>query len=116
MSTYLLMEWMITGNNQKSGGEVDHLVNDVLLADEFRAEELVGFNACRANKELNDSKKIGAGKPYMGDGWHKVDVNIVIPLGAKSTMGLGQSFSVPGLHYRSLISVMKSALTDVTAL
>ena len=52
----------------------------------------------------------------MGDGWHKVDVNIVIPLGAKSTMGLGQSFSVPGLHYRSLISVMKSALTDVTAL
>ena len=35
MSTYLLMEWMITGNNQKSGSEVDCLVNDVLLADEF---------------------------------------------------------------------------------
>lgn len=116
MSTYLLMEWMITGNNQKSGGEVDRLVNDVLLADEFRAEELVGFNARHANKELDDSEKIGAGKPYTGDGWHEVDVDIVIPLGAKSTMGLGQSFSVPGLHYRSLISVMKSALTDVTAL
>ena len=110
------MEWMITSNNQKSGSEVDHLVNDVLLADEFRAEELVGFNAHCANKELDDSKKIGAGKPYTGDGWHEVDVDIVIPLGAKSTMGLGQSFSVPGLHYRSLISVMKSALTDVTAL
>ena len=116
MSTYLLMEWMITGNNQKSSGEVDHLVNDVFLADEFQAEELVGFNACCANKELNDSEKIGAGMPYMGDGWHEADIDIDIPLGAKSTMGLGQSFSVPGLHYCSLISVMKSALTDVTAL
>ena len=66
--------------------------------------------------ELNDSDKIGAGKPYTGDGWHEADGDIDIPLGAKSTMGLGQLSSVPGLHYHSLLSVMKFALTDVTAL
>ena len=107
---------MITGSNQKSGGEVDRLVNDVLLADEFQAEELVGFNARRANKELNDSETIRAGKPYISDGWHETHIDIDIPLGAKSVTGITQSFSVPGLHYRSLLSVMKSALTDVTAL
>ena len=60
------MEWMITSNNQKSSGEVVRLINDILLADEFQAEELVGFNARHANKELDDSEKIGAGKSYTG--------------------------------------------------
>ena len=116
MSTYLLMEWMITGNNQKSGGEVDRLVNKVLLNDEFQAEDLVGFNARHANKVLDDSEKVGAGNPYTGNGWREAHIDIDIPLSGKSATGLSQSFSVPGLHYRSLLSVMKSALADVTAL
>ena len=98
-----------------SGGEVNHLVNNVLLADEFQAEDLVEFKTCHTNKVLDDSKKIVAGSPYTGDGWHEADIVIKIPLGAKSTTGLSHSFSVSGLHYHTL-SVMKSALTDITAL
>lgn len=49
MSTYLLMDWMFTGSNCKSIGEIDRLAKDVLSSKDFHPEDLSGFSARREN-------------------------------------------------------------------
>ena len=58
MSTYLLKEWMITGNNQKSGGKVDHLVNDVLLVDEYELMTLLDLMLTAQTRNLMTLRKL----------------------------------------------------------
>jgi hypothetical protein len=53
--------------------------------------------------------------PYSHDGWVVSDVPISVPTGLKELGGRGKPFIVPGLHRRSLLAVIKAALTDVTA-
>jgi len=55
MSIYLLMEWMVTGSNRKSVGEVDRLANKVLGSPHFNLADLAGFSARQENKRLDDS-------------------------------------------------------------
>jgi len=50
MSIYLLMDWMNTGSNKKSVGEVDRLMKDVLMVESFQKEDLVGFSAQKENQ------------------------------------------------------------------
>jgi hypothetical protein len=115
MSVYLIMEWMITGSNQKSVGEVDRLA-DMLRGGVFRPEELVGFRARQENKRMDTSEGNGPDNPYSADGWTESNIHISLPTGLKDASGKGQPFLIPGLHHRSLLAVMKSALTDITSL
>jgi hypothetical protein len=115
MSVYLLMEWMITGGNKKSMGEIDRLANDVLGSKEFKLEDIAGFNAQRESKCLDLSEEDDLDSPYSHDGWIESTVHISVPTGSKDSDGRGKSFSVPGLHRRSLPAVMKAALTDCMA-
>jgi hypothetical protein len=113
MSIYLLMEWMTTGSNQKSVGEVDRLAKEVLSAKEFNVEDLRDFNAQRESKRLDSSDSSDQKSPLMGDGWLESSVTISIPTGLRDTNGA--DFTVPGLHHRSLVAVMKAALADITS-
>ena len=115
MSIYLLMEWMITGGNKKSVGEIDRLATDVLGSDKFKLEDLAGFNARQENKHLDLSEQHDPKNPYSQDGWIESNVQISIPTGIKDTSGCGKQFSIPGLHRHSLLVVMKAVLADVTA-
>jgi hypothetical protein len=115
MSIYLLMEWMITGGNQKSVREIDRLAKDVLGSESFKLEDLAGFNVRQANKFLDHSDGDDLGSPYSCDGWLESAVQISVPTGSKDSSGRGMPFSIPGLHRRSLLAVMKAALTDITA-
>jgi hypothetical protein len=115
MSIYLLMEWMITGSNKKSIGEVDRLASDVLGSKDFNLEDLAGFSARRENKRLDLSEEDSPDSPYAHDGWLESSVEISVPTGSKDSSGRGALFTVPGLHHRPLLSVMKNALVDVTA-
>ena len=107
------MEWMTTGSNQKSVGEVDRLAKEVLSAKEFNLKDLGDFSAQRENKRLDNSDSSSQKSPLMGDGWLESSVSISIPTGIRNANGA--DFTVPGLHHRTLLSVMKSALTDVTS-
>ena len=115
MSIYLLMEWMITGGNQKSIGEVDRLAKDVLGSKDFRLEDIANFSAHKENKRLDSSEQHDPSSPFPGDGWIEKNVRIVVPTGQKDSEGLGQPFTVPGLQLRSLCKIMKSALADITS-
>jgi hypothetical protein len=113
MSIYRLMEWMITGSNQKSVGEVNRLVKEVIGAKDFRVEDLQDFSAQRENKRLDDSSQNPVKSPHGGDGWCESNVTLSVPSGKRGVKGV--DFSVPGLHYRPLLATIKAALADVTS-
>jgi hypothetical protein len=115
MSIYRLMEWATTGSSRKSEQEVNRLVNDVIGAADFRAADLDGFNARRQYKQFDLSENANNNELFTGDGWRETPVHISIPTGERDPTGVGQQFTVPNLHHRSLLYVMKAALKDATA-
>jgi hypothetical protein len=115
MSIYLLMEWMVTGGNQKSIGEVDRLAKDVLNSKDFRLKDIADFSARKENKRLDLAEQHDVGSPLSGDGWIERDVRIMVPTGEKDNEGRGWPFTVHGLQLRPLCEVMKSALADITS-
>jgi hypothetical protein len=56
MSTYLLMDWMNSGSNQKSVGEVNRLVKEVICHEDFDARQLADFSVHHMNKVLDMSE------------------------------------------------------------
>jgi len=50
-----IMKWLNNGNSLKSEGQVNKLVHDVILSPNFRAEDLVGFDANRENHRLDNA-------------------------------------------------------------
>jgi hypothetical protein len=44
MSIYQLVSWMNSGSYRKSDTEIQHLIKDVLQADDFDVKDLEGFS------------------------------------------------------------------------
>ncbi|KAJ7131818.1 hypothetical protein C8R43DRAFT_1133491 [Mycena crocata] len=116
MSIYRLMQWANTGSNSKSEGEVTRLAQDVISAPDFDPTDLAGFNAHRENRVFDDAEKAAKanGEPWMRDGWKEASVEIELPDGVKNAPP--RKFTVPGLHYRPIVEVIKAAFAEVTAL
>ncbi|KIM57103.1 hypothetical protein SCLCIDRAFT_29146 [Scleroderma citrinum Foug A] len=118
MSIWRLLAWQLTGNGKKSSAETTRLVHDVLLANDFKLEDLSGFNVETAIKNMDKSEAALAldcqstGAPEW-DGWKtNVDVKIQVPLCEKCSKGTGKTFTVPDLAYRLLVSVIRAAFTN----
>ena len=106
------------GNGEKSSAETTRLVHDVLLANDFKLEDLSGFNAEKAIKNMDKSEAAltldcqSTGAPEW-DGWKmNVDVKIQVPLHKKCSEGTGKTFTVPDLAYCPLVTVIWAAFTD----
>ena len=111
MSIFRLMQWMNTGNNQKSAGEVNRLINDVISAEDFSPTDLKGFMAQRENRRFDQSK---ASPDFSSkDGWTEVDVDIQVPTGVKNAPAI--PFTIKGLHRRRLVDVIKAAFSEKAA-
>lgn len=108
MSIWRLMEWMNTGSRSKSEAEVDRLVRGVINAPDFCAEDLQGFGAHRENSRIDTANK----KSPLDDGFHVASVTIEIPTGEPTNLETSRQYSVPGLHYRKLLSVIKAAFQE----
>jgi hypothetical protein len=115
MSVYLVMEWMITGGNQKSMAEVDRLVKEVLSHRAFRPGDLGGFSARRESRRLDTVQVPQPETPFSGDGWIHSNVHISVPTGERDPNGSGLDFSISGLYHRRLVPAMKAALAEVTS-
>ena len=103
MSVYRFMTWLNTGSKSKSEGEVQRLVDEVLQAEDFNPSDLRGLNVRRENRLLDLSEKT---LPLL-DGFKKTSVSIEVPSGDKNIRST--KFTIPGLHYRTLTSVIQSA-------
>jgi hypothetical protein len=101
------MNWFNNGNTTKSEGQLNSLVHDVIQHPDFNVEELADFDAGRANKQVDIDAQ--ASFPLLAD-FKETSVNIEVPSGSSTVAS--RVFAVPGLYYRSLVSVIKSAFAD----
>lgn len=112
MSIWRLMSWMVTGSDRKSVMEVERLVNDVMKADDFTLDDFEHFNPNTQMKHFDTSEDDDTMGILQRDGWKSTDVKIMVPSKEKNPRGNGHEFSVSGLFYRPLISVIQAAFSE----
>jgi hypothetical protein len=114
-TVFRLMDWFYGGSNMKSVAELDRLVKEVLLAEDFNVADLKGFSAA---KELNRLDEYSEGPKFSTkDGWIEASVKIPLPgekVKHKSEID-APTIEVKGVYYRPLTEVIKSAFREATA-
>ena len=107
MSQFLLMSWHNNGSSQKTERELNQLTSEVIGHPEFKSEDLAGFNVHRGHKRLDSTRETtAADTPFHDDSWQELTIEIEVPVPKKDTTP--RKFSVPGLHYRSIIDVIRA--------
>ena len=108
-SIELLMNWKDSGPSTKSDGEVNRLVDEVLLDPKFKLEDLRGFRAARENRRTDTADK---NSPFL-DSFHTANVEIDVPSGAKDVPPA--KFFVSGLRYRKIPAVIRAMFASPLA-
>lgn len=118
-TSFRLMHWFYSGSSTKSLSELDRLVSEVIMADDFNRDDLQNFNAAREARRLDNLTTNPAVSEQLSsaDGWHHTNVRIRLPAeGVKHTFeGAAPVFDVPGLYYRKLMDVITSAFQDINS-
>jgi hypothetical protein len=104
-SIELVIDWQNSSSSAKSNGEINRLVCDVLRHPDFRLEELEHFNAARKNRKVDvaDSEE----NPSFLLSFTHTNISINVPSGSKLTTP--RSFSIPGLYYRKIMSLIQES-------
>jgi hypothetical protein len=103
------MKWFNSGSNMKTEAEINRLAKEIRDAGGFPDSDLEGFDVRREIKCLDAAQK----SQPIGDGFQETDVKISVPSGDSNKPP--QDFSVPGLHFRSIVSVIKAAFESPLA-
>ena len=127
---FRLMNWALDGSNLKSEHEIDRLVKDVLLADDFDISHLDGFRFGKEAARL-DSYSHGYSSPEADDSetniestpttpasgsissaWLETTVKIKVPP-EDTNFSIAEEdapeFEVHGVFYRPLLSIINDA-------
>lgn len=101
-SSFLLGRWFWSGEKKSQEDRAQLL--DVLQHPDFKLDDIrgVGFNSI--DKKLSDLQTSSSDIPFLPDGWSKRDISIQVPRPKLPH----QSFSVPSLHHRSLMTRLES--------
>ena len=102
-SSELLMNWQNSLSSMKSNEETTRLVKSIILHPQFRLGDLVKFNATNENQKADAAEEKA---PFLRSFRH-ASVDIDVPSG--SAHESSQTFSIPGLHYRPIMSLIKEA-------
>ena len=121
ISVFLLMSWFYSLSNSKSHAELDRLVNNVILHPEFSKNDFVGFNAAKEMKRMDDycvcTNMLDPSSPSFGDQW--IETSVFLSLSCDKFKHASEEdapkFEVKGLYYRSIVEVIKSALSEPAA-
>ncbi|KAF9642729.1 hypothetical protein BDM02DRAFT_3192786, partial [Thelephora ganbajun] len=108
----LLIQWFCSGTGQKSTADVQRLIDDVILHEDFKAEDLQGVNL------VGELKKLDTFESSLEDqGWKKGNVKISVPCPKnKVAESKAVEFEIEGLLYRDLTTVIKNACQDETTI
>lgn len=104
---------MHLGSHQKSEAEIQHLVKDVLHADDFDVKHLEKFSVRRSLKELDKPKDESGEKITFPDNWIETSITIDIPM--KSVEEGPKAYTIPRFHYQPLVEVIHAAFADAQA-
>jgi hypothetical protein len=120
VTTFLLMCWFYNGSPMKSLAELDRLVNEVILVEEFNKADLQGFRAAKELERLDmyhgDPEDIRSSFS-TSDGWQETSVKIRLPADGVTHESLEDApeLSIPGLFYRRPLEVIKNAFREAAA-
>lgn len=104
----LLVQWFYSGTSTKSLADVQRLIDDVILHENFQAEDLQGINFAQEVKKLDTFQSSLEGK-----GWTESSVKIKVPCpGYKQDEDEAEEFEVPGVFHRDLTDIIKAACQD----
>ena len=119
-TVFRLMNWFYSGSNMKSVAELQSLVDNVLLADDYDHTHLKNFSARselrRLDSELGPQKDTGSLPFAHENGWKQSAVRIKLPAEkVNQTEDSAPELEVPGVYHRSLLEVFTTALQDKSA-
>lgn len=113
MGIHRMMTWLNTGGSEKTEREATRLVDTVINVEGFQASDFQGFDAHRENVRYDDSAKELAKKKGFFEDFKETSVEIEVPSGRRDIAS--KIFHVPGLLYRDLLSVIRSAFAEPLA-
>lgn len=119
-SIFGLMNWMWTGSAMKSVGECAKLYS-FLQSEAFRKEDIIGVDFVKETAKLDEYMGFHSTRPTEGiqsppkDGWRESEINIQVPDGKEHDDNSIPAFTVPGLHHRSIIAIIRSVFEDPVA-
>jgi hypothetical protein len=121
VSTFRLMHWYQSISSTKSLGELNRLVNDVLLAPNFNPHHLENFSAVREADRIDSHHDDVSSIFSTEDGWIETSVSIPVPIEKRHNMprmteATAPRFEAHGLFYRKITEVVKAALKESDAL
>jgi hypothetical protein len=113
-TVYRLMSWFYSGSNQKSVAELDRLVKEVILQEDFDVSDLKDFSAARELRRLDTTEDEAA---FSGEaGWRESSVKIPLPVDKqKLKESTALKFEIPGVWHRDLLEVICTAFQDTKA-
>ena len=114
------MHWYHGTSSLKSFGELNRLVKDVILADDFKVEDLNGFSAEREARRIDNHHDKSSSIFSTDDGWIESSVFIPVPIEKghnvpKMKEATAPQFNVQGLFYRNITNVIQCALKESSA-
>ena len=115
VSNFRIMSWFYSSSGVKSLSELNSLVKDVLLAPDFKTEDLVGFDAKKEHRIMDSYQEVSTNGLTFDDSWTKGLVKIPLPCdGIKQPEAEAPTFVVE-VYYRKLLDVIKAALAEPSA-
>jgi hypothetical protein len=106
------MNWFYNSSNNKSLTDLNNLMNDVILTNNFKKEDLIGF--C-AKCEVEHLDNVNAPHSHFSayNGWNETSVKISLPAEKVEhvTEANAPKFDIPGLFHCHLTHVIKAALS-----
>jgi hypothetical protein len=118
-SIFRLMSWFYRPSITKSITELNSLVKEVILAPDFKADDLVGFDATKEHKVMDayQVKSLDGPTPFsFNDTWLEGSVEIPLPCDGFKFLSEAEAprFMVK-FHYRKIMEVIKAALAEQAA-
>lgn len=110
---FRLMNWFYNGSNTKTIAELNLLVKNVLLADDFNIDDLQNFSAIHELQRLDIPDETAVFSAEAG--WKESSVNLRLPINKGDKEEKAPEYTVPGVWHRDLVDVIHSALQSQKA-
>ncbi|KAF8227657.1 hypothetical protein L208DRAFT_1295584 [Tricholoma matsutake] len=109
-----LKNWFYSALNQKSIVELHHLINEVLIQDDFDVSDLKGFSVAG---ELHCLDMMEDEAAFSGEaGWRESSVKICLPVDKQKLKEVtAPTFEIPGVWHHDLLEVIRTAFRDTKA-
>ncbi|KAG6818921.1 hypothetical protein H0H93_000270 [Arthromyces matolae] len=106
MSIFRLMRIFNSGSTLTSEDTANRCVKEVIQASDFSVDDFDGFDARKENARLDEAISDSESSPYLRQ-FTSTSIDIQIPSGERDVPST--KFSVPGLLYRKITSVIEAA-------